>query len=555
MASIYDGGVGFGPVGRPGNYSFETVTLPSGASYVWKPNERRWDLTNQSALTGDDGITKISTINNYVIRISSNVTGATIFNNGEKTTSTTPSTLNVIKANFIGSSIRYEVKKDGYKSNIYYVVKMVSNQGLQPRGYLFQVNNSILGLSKNKLIVEKYVDGSLQQSYDVSTSFVDLRFDLEKEEVKPKITTLPLTVNVSGLSEGVLLRSNTGEELEVGKGKNDFVRVKGESFSVQSANTSIYRISSIEVKEGGNRLFSRNKGESIKAKNSESAKTKFTLNTPTTINIRVERPEKITPRPPLPPPQNPTPIGSPTPAPQPVIRLTPSPEEGDPRIYRIDNKSKLHNINSKTGLPLAFRKNADVEAVTVFVGDETFEYDNLGDSEVAGIVIPARAFKNIGRYDIKMIPFSLDELEETRREISRRGVTREVVTEETKYVEVRVPKPVPRPVPKPIPRPIPPKEEIIIKPKPPKPKPPKPPKPKPPIPLRRIDEPGYRALDNLGRPVGFTDSVSSGGGAGVTFVSLEEYDSLGASGRVNFGNPNRNFVLDGRIRDRVGREL
>lgn len=212
----------------------------------------------------------------------------------------------------------------------------------------------------------------------------------------------------------------------------------------------------------------------------------------------------------------------------------------EPKISLFNSDARQHDIKDKSGIPISFRKNSAVRAVTAFVGRKHYVFDDLGDGDVAGIVIPSNAFKQVGRIEVKLIPYDLDELDDTIEQITRSSVTRTREVVEERIVEVK------RPVPTPIE--VEDRIEIRIPPT-------RPPRLTPPKPLRRIDEPGYKALDNQGRPVGLTDSVQSGGTGGVTFVSLEEYDSLSASGRRNLGNSNGNFVLDGRIKDRVAREL
>ena len=47
----------------------------------------------------------------------------------------------------------------------------------------------------------------------------------------------------------------------------------------------------------------------------------------------------------------------------------------DPRTY---------NINDKSGVPLLIQKNEDVQAITIIVGDDILEFDDLDDDDVIG---------------------------------------------------------------------------------------------------------------------------------------------------------------------------
>jgi hypothetical protein len=62
-----------------------------------------------------------------------------------------------------------------------------------------------------------------------------------------------------------------------------------------------------------------------------------------------------------------------------------------------------------------FRKNKDVQAITVIVGDDVLEFDDLDSGDLCGITIPHNVFDKIGRYNIKIFPFSFDDYEEQVR--------------------------------------------------------------------------------------------------------------------------------------------
>jgi hypothetical protein len=82
-----------------------------------------------------------------------------------------------------------------------------------------------------------------------------------------------------------------------------------------------------------------------------------------------------------------------------------------PVIELLNNASRLYNINTEIGVPLAFKKNSSVEAITIIVGDDILEFDDLEAGDVAGVTIPHSTFEKIGKYNIKIFPFSLNDYE------------------------------------------------------------------------------------------------------------------------------------------------
>jgi len=87
-------------------------------------------------------------------------------------------------------------------------------------------------------------------------------------------------------------------------------------------------------------------------------------------------------------------------------------EKRQPAI-RINTKPRIYNKNEPTGVPIRIDKlNELVESVSVVVGEQMFEFDNLGSNSSCIITIPAKAFENLGRYNLKIFPYSIAELEE-----------------------------------------------------------------------------------------------------------------------------------------------
>jgi hypothetical protein len=87
----------------------------------------------------------------------------------------------------------------------------------------------------------------------------------------------------------------------------------------------------------------------------------------------------------------------------------------EPVVELVNINAREYNINSKAGVPLIFTKSENVTVITVIVGDDVLEFDNLDSGDLCGIIIPHNVFKNIGKYNIKIFPFSLDDYENEAR--------------------------------------------------------------------------------------------------------------------------------------------
>ena len=89
---------------------------------------------------------------------------------------------------------------------------------------------------------------------------------------------------------------------------------------------------------------------------------------------------------------------------------------GNPIISLVKDEERRYNINTKAGVPLLIQRNSDVKAITLIIGDDVMEFDDLGDDNVVGITIPETSFKKIGKYEIKLFPFSFEDYENSIRE-------------------------------------------------------------------------------------------------------------------------------------------
>ena len=573
------------PIGRKGYYSFETIEQ-QGTRYTWKPNLDRWEISGGSAY-GDITGGRVPGINDRERLESGEFAGGT-YNNTTKG-STVPFSNNgniiqftdfvfVLKSNlrlpevrllingvesgFVPKTLRYSkddivrggdkvlsVKKDGYTSNVEYRISssnVAGNVNLgnpYELGYstgIFGGNTRTLGLATSTVVVKKYVNGQIVSSNLQNGNLFNLEFDLKKVANVPTPVPTPtptptpvptpasktseLKVNVSGDASGLLVYKNGNIEVELSKGVNTITDDSGTRFQFRADFG--YEIDDLDIQEKGKRrgtIFSRK----------ESKRRDINPNTDIVldgdIEVWVSIREETTPPPydpPIPPP----------------VTLPPVPGGAEPSISLLNSSKRTYDIKDKSGLPISFRKNEEVEAVTVFVGTKHYVFDGLDRGPVAGVVIPSSAFNQIGRVEVKIIPYDLDELDDTIEQITRTQITRTKEVTEERIVEVK----------RPVPTPIEVEDTILIVPPTPPPNdipPLRPPRPKPivippkPIPPKIITPP------RLTTPI-----PSGGGGRGSGVGSSEVIDFTDRGGRrpTPFGGFDN---ADGLRTRRIIREL
>ena len=593
------------PIGRKGYYSFETVDL-GGTRYTWKPNQDRWEISGGSSfgdITGGrvpgindrerlpsgefaggtyNNTTKGSTIpisdnkaviefTDFVFIVKSN-TGANLFVNGAQN-GQSPKTLRYSKSDIlVGGDKRITVKKDGYTSNIEYVISnefVAGNSTPNPYsgGYstgIFGGSQRTLGMSTSTVVVKKYVNGQIVSYNGQNGNLFNLDFDLK--EVPKKVPVQPiditpieadptLSISISGYANGVVLLKNNKDEIRLDKGVNVIKDKKGSKFSFRAKGR--YRISSLSTSDpkGG-------KYNVLGGRPSElTPNALITLDSDINVFVSVEPVVSpiAPPPPPLPPIVPPTP---PPPVPE-IIPLPPSiseqereerrnistpiiPDGPEPKIVLLENKTRTYDIKDKSGFPIAFRKNEEVEAVTVFVGTKHYVFDGLAPGPVGGVVVPASAFQQLGRLEVKIIPYDLDELDDTLELITRTAITRTKEITEERIIEVR------RPVPTPIEieeRYEEPPKPVISDPVP----VPLPPKPQPKDPIRipptrppKVEQPKPRVLPTPQpvRVVPIPPNPPRGGGGGAGYGGEDPIDR-----RTNRPRPGEtDFIEDDRIR-------
>ena len=356
----------------------------------------------------DSNVTNTTNSNLFVFNISSNQTTFTSLLNGEVVGNN--KRIRITKESLAKENKRIEIKKQGYFTNEYYIIELVDDNSP------IIINPNIdqpLGINTKDVVLTYYRGGQVVGTPKSIRNIVssDLTFNLTKRGggdtyEEPKSYTASFNISGGQASVSVLKNGNKAAEFFPKKGASSYSDVEGTKYTIRSSDTTLYRITNLLFTSATNE-------EELSANAGESLEVTVTLNSDYIFDIIVEE----------------VPQGTPA---------------KDPQIQLVKDGAREYNINSKTGVPLMFRKNADVEAITVVIGDEVFEFDDLDAGNLCGITIPHSAFKKIGKYNVKIFPFSFDDYEnqvrpakpadnvQTKRVTEKKVVKEEVVVEKPK---------------------------------------------------------------------------------------------------------------------------
>ena len=311
--------------------------------------------------------------NLFLLNISSNQTGFTTLVDGESVGDSKQ--IRITRDSLAKGSKRIEVQKTGYSNNEYYIVEMVDDGGAIIDNPLI---SRALGIGTKDIIITKYtktpnrildVPKSIKNdvSYNLSFNFIKVKDDIRIEQS----TKYNIKFSISGKGSPVSILKNGIKSAEFfpKSGISEYEDIDGTKYTIRSSDSSLYRITKIYF---NNQQLTANVGESLQLD--------VTLKDNYSFQIETEE------------------ISQGTPA-------------NDPKIQLVKNEAREYNINSKAGVPLMFTKNDAVVAITVIVGEDVLEFDDLDKGNLCGITIPHSVFKNIGKYNIKIFPFSFDDYE------------------------------------------------------------------------------------------------------------------------------------------------
>lgn len=344
-----------------------------------------------------------TTTNTFVFTITSNEVGFTTSVNN--VTVPTNQSVRISRESLATEDKLIKIAKKGYKCDEYYIVTMVDDD--LPIIKNLNVSDSPLGISTKDIVLKKFVNGKEQIPVSIrNTTSSTLSFNLTKGEVgvvteKNKIKFL--IGDVEGAPVSVVKNSKSSAEFFPTTGESEYEDVKGTKYLIRSADTTLYRISGMVITNDSNQP------KVLEANSGETLETTITLNSDYEISISLEK----------------------VPVPD---------DELDPQISLVKTDPRKYNINEKSGVPLLIQKNEDVQAITIIVGDDILEFDELDDSDIIGITIPHRVFNKIGQYNIKLFPFSFDDYEnQVREEEEPITITPKVVTPKFVGIETETP--------------------------------------------------------------------------------------------------------------------
>lgn len=309
--------------------------------------------------------------------------GATVHVNGMPLPGQAPKEYKVKLSTLFNSGPQtIEVKKSDYTSNQKYIISAVpfGDSAIDDITLLEDpISREILGINKLQLDVT-YFEDNQEKPFNIgsNSTLVSLPFILAKKPTtKQSSEKNTVIIKLIGPNSSVSITANNEDDL-LDSGLETFTETRGTKYFIKSPDTTLYRISEINITDmDGNT-------ETLTAGSSESISMELVINKDLDIDILSHRvvKKKVL---------------------KPLIRLK-SPS------------TKKYNINDKTDIPLIVEKNDDVVAISMVIGKEILEFDNLQEGPYAGIKIPHRLIDKIGKYNIKLFPYSISELQNGQKE-------------------------------------------------------------------------------------------------------------------------------------------
>lgn len=314
-------------------------------------------------------------IDEYTFRVFSNVDNAAIYVDGEEQNITTPGLIKFKKSDLFKNDVTrtITVRKNGYRTEERYQIFITSLISTPLEEItLVQDENGFVNLRDIDIKIRYYNGDQLIEFNGFNSVITPLGFTLERQE-DPRLGERRIATTLVGDDGSVVLeRVNDGQIFPLSSKKNTRRDETGTRYILRSVDTTSYRL-------GGVRITVAGKTETLFAGDGESLTTEITLNNDTQLDAISQRL---------------------------VIK-----ENIQPRL-RIDGGSvKTLNKNGNTGVPVVIEKNSVVTAITVIIGDDIYEYTDLGSSSKVAITLPKNAFDRLGSYNVKLFPYSISQLE------------------------------------------------------------------------------------------------------------------------------------------------
>lgn len=273
------------------------------------------------------------------------------------------------------------ISKQGYQSNQRYEISVIpfENTQLNEVTLLQDETNpaNVLGL-QNLQVDVKYYEGDVEKPFRLlKGNFIPLSFILVKDSKPKNKGKANLKVTLNGPSTSVIM-TNNNESGFLENGTEIFDNTIGSKFFIKTANSKLYRISKIIVTDNNGQT------ETLSAGQTESLSTEIVLTRGLSVEITSHK----------------------------LVRR----KNRKPMIKLVSKISQTYNKNEKTDIPLIVEKNDAVRAISVIIGNEIIEFDNLKSGKYAGINIPYTMVEKIGQYNIKLFPYSISELQKGKKD-------------------------------------------------------------------------------------------------------------------------------------------
>ena len=314
-------------------------------------------------------------VNTYVFTITANLEKFTTTVNGD--VQPTPQSVRITKDSLINKPKKIEVKKKGHTTQECYIISMIDDD--TP---IINNGSNTLGLNQKVVQLQKYNgDIMVGPPLPLLGGTGRLIFTLNQAIISDEPVLHKIQFNISGKGSPVSILKNGTKNAEFFPiaGETNYRDISGTTYKIRSSDSKLFRITDMVITKAGASF------KELKAEPNESLEALITLNATYIVSITTEKIEPV----------------------QPAL---------NPIISLVKDEERRYNINTKAGVPLLIQKNSDVKAITLIIGDDVMEFDELGDDNIIGITIPETSFKKIGKYEVKLFPFSFEDYENSIRE-------------------------------------------------------------------------------------------------------------------------------------------
>ena len=335
----------------------------------------RIDDSDGGGSGGSGGGLDNTPVNTYVFTITANLEGFTTTVNGD--VQPTPQSVRITKDSLINKPKKIEVKKKGHTTQECYIISMIDDD--TP---IIDNGSNKLGLNQKVVQLQKYNgDIMVGPPLPLLGGTGRLIFTLNQAIISDEPVLHKIQFNISGKGSPVSILKNGTKNAEFFPtvGETNYRDISGTTYKIRSSDSKLFRITDMVITKEGASF------RELKAEPNESLEALITLNATYIVSITTKRVEPV----------------------QPAL---------NPIISLVKDEERRYNMNTKAGVPLLIQRNSDVKAITLIIGDDVMEFDELGDDNIIGITIPETSFKKIGKYEVKLFPFSFEDYENSIRE-------------------------------------------------------------------------------------------------------------------------------------------